>query len=142
MKLGLEETKAPCEIWSAAQISTTKLPPLHTILFGTFQVIDYHIAEADSSAQLQSQRSQDSDMCSYIDVGFGSSRSSFAGLHRFSIRRNRNERSDEGEVEIEMSSLICNPTVDRLSMPAALMIFDRVYARLLFREAVSRILRS
>ncbi|KAH7021330.1 uncharacterized protein B0I36DRAFT_388060 [Microdochium trichocladiopsis] len=106
-------SSAALEIWSKHDLSLTHLPPVSSILFGAFQVLDAYIADEHH----QSQRAGISDMVttrreqadtagstnnrgekeertqqpgaaeSYVDIGFGSDGSWFAGTHRFTVSR-------------------------------------------------------
>ncbi|KAM5354046.1 hypothetical protein ACJ41O_000696 [Fusarium nematophilum] len=117
-------------IWSLSDLHDTQLPPLHSVIFGTFQTLDTHIAALPCSAESRSQ--------SYIDFGFGSDEAGFAGVHRFAVVRS----GDDGQtVQIHCQSMSCNPRVDRPLRPRWMFAFHKAYADLLFREGVSEIKR-
>ena len=137
-------------IWSGRQLPRGQLPPLGSILFGTFQVIDLQICNHDDIAS-NTYVPEDS----YVDVGFGSDRSSFAGFHRFSVSRhagtddridefpetNSSSAHDTDSVRITLSSLSCNPTQDRPRGSSLLRSFHSMYSMFLFREGVANVLR-
>lgn len=76
---------------------------------------------------------------SYIDFAYGSDDGVLAGIHRFSIHRDGG--MDDGTIEVEFSSLSINPKGNPPGL-AILGTFHRIYAMLLFREAVSNIVRG
>ncbi|KXJ87017.1 hypothetical protein Micbo1qcDRAFT_167769 [Microdochium bolleyi] len=93
-------SKVPCTafIWSKAELSEKRLPPLNSILFGSFQVLDTHIVDSSARATTTTTKHADShsdahddkantDQESYIDIGFGNDRTQFAGVHRFCVSR-------------------------------------------------------
>lgn len=139
-----DEEKKTNFIWSYKSLSKSQLPPLHSVLFGTFQVIDEDI----SSHPIPGKES-------YVDIGFGSDRSSFSGFHRISVSRvhqseamPRGDRADDttaqnpsGLVKITFSCLACNPTRDKPSGSHLLQSFHEIYAMLLFRESVANVAR-
>ncbi len=116
--------------WKRSEISHEKLPEVDSIFFGAFQVVD---------KKLESDRSGES----YIDFAYGSSQTSFAGVHRFSIERLGGEDgSDDGEgggVRLSMSCVTCNPQEDKSIAPEWSSILHRTYAMLLFREGVAEV---
>lgn len=127
----MEKYAAASKIWSASELSKQQLPPVHSILFGAFQVIDRHIA----------REGEESETHSYVDIAFGSDLGGFAGVHRFSIwRDSRNEKS--GAVTIEFSHTSCNPTVDQPFGPDFIMSLHNIYAMLLFKEGIAKVLEE
>ncbi|KAF2116942.1 hypothetical protein BDV96DRAFT_39104 [Lophiotrema nucula] len=129
----LEAKEAPFQIWSASDLHQLKLPPLHSILFGAFQVLEVHIEESHTGAEAPRQTN------SYIDFGYHPT-TGFAGFHRFSISRDLSDK--DGAVTIEFADLVCNPTANQPIKLALLMGFHKVYAKLLFREAVAKTLKG
>ncbi|KAF2465867.1 uncharacterized protein BDR25DRAFT_204293, partial [Lindgomyces ingoldianus] len=127
--IGLKSYPVPLRIWSASELSEDRLLPMHTMLFGVFQVIDKKL-------EIQSD---DNRTHSYIDVAFGSDTSSFAGVHRFSVYRPTHLPTSPAtgagttEIEIEYPSTACNPIRDQ-SLTGVLVPFHRFYAMILFRE--------
>lgn len=99
----------------------------------------------DASAEQESTITRSE---SFIDVGYGSDKSSFSGVHRFSIERKtvrdfkHNAAAPTHEdITIRMSCMTCNPLKERRAAPEFLMTFHKIYAMLLFREAVSEVLK-
>jgi hypothetical protein len=85
---------------------------------------------------------------SFVEIGFGSNRRQFSGLHRFEVFRHREvgeneEKADAASeaVTISYSSTSCNPSVDRLPFPEYMGNFHRVYSWCLFRDGVRGILK-
>lgn len=115
-------------IWSPTALSPTTLPPRHAILFGTFQLLDLHIHDEEEEKRSGGKTE------SFVDFGFGSDGVGvgFAGVHRFAV-----VRKGDGEVEVVCASLSCNPRADGRFWLEPFGGFHRVYAGLLFREAVA-----
>lgn len=128
-------------ISKASQFSDVKLPPLNTTIFSLFHVANINIDPNHSTVP-----SNESETVSYVDVAFGSDTRRFSGAHRFSIIREGQEfgqidsQLSPKKVEVRFDSLTCNPVqVDAKpkSYSQILAKFHRIYALLLFREAVS-----
>lgn len=118
---------------SLSDFSRTSLPPRHTLLFeGNFLILDHHVAEANT---------QSSPTTSFLEVGFGDNRKQFAGLHRFEVSRDEEEKEDGG-VTVCFSSLSCNPTVNKALSPEWAFEFHKFYAQCLFRDGIREVLRD
>jgi hypothetical protein len=124
----------PARIWHHSELSATKLPPLHSVLFGAWQVVDLKLVAEDS---------RDSQEESYIDLAYGKDQWPFAGCNRFSIRRDREAEAEAvangrpTEVRVVYSQSNCNPLVDQDPMPDFMFKFHEVYAILLYKEVMS-----
>jgi hypothetical protein len=111
------------------------LPTLHTTLFGAFQVVDRFMEDAHA------RRADTFGQPSYLDLAFGSDNSSFAGVHRFTVHREKESGHDDGDViRITFASMVCNPIQNKPRFPAILHTFHKFYAKLLFREGVAQVL--
>lgn len=121
---------ARTNIWSANDLSDTKLPLLNTVLFGVFQTLDLHLATQQLDGPGRTE--------SYVDFGFGSDSYSFGGVHRFAVVRSRDDEGKE-TVQVHCQSMSCNPSVDKPLRPWWMFEFHKVYADLLFRDGVSEI---
>ncbi|KIW54134.1 hypothetical protein PV05_06516 [Exophiala xenobiotica] len=124
-------------IWSYKQLSSDRLPPLHTVLFGAFQVVDCRLTNHQNSPEPAE---------SYIDFGFGSDTSHFSGFHRFSIHRDSPKDLDppagpatSTTVTITNSCLACDPSKNNLFGGSLLHSLHKFYAMLLFQEGVARV---
>ncbi|KAF2800708.1 hypothetical protein K505DRAFT_320243 [Melanomma pulvis-pyrius CBS 109.77] len=117
-------------IWSVSQLSEQTLPPLHSKLFGGFQVVD---------CKLEQESPDSTKRQSYIDFAFGSDTGYLAGVHRFSVWRD--VRSHDDMVLVEYSDTAFNPTVNKPLMPNVLLQFHLIYAMVLFREGVSKMVQ-
>lgn len=92
----------------------------------------------------------ESPSTSNVDIAFGSDQSSFAGCHRFQVKRlERMEHNDkkvacdanehEPTIEFSIQSFVCNP-LDEKSRPNRIMMwFHSVYASLLFADAMREV---
>jgi len=113
---------------------------LYSTLFGAFQLIDLHINDSNEGGESSLLKE------SYVDFGFGSDTSSFAGVHRFAVHRSRptGDRSDLhspiANVKITYSSFTCNPSKNIPIKPFFLSTLHMIYAMLLFREGIAQIL--
>jgi hypothetical protein len=116
-------------------LADEKLPPLHSIIFGVFQVLDKQLFSVDKNLI------EDPATESYVDFGFGSDRFIFAGAHRFSIVRLK-QKSDGGRelVQIHYYSMSCNPTKNQPLKGGFMFWFHEMYGEYLFREGVSEVL--
>lgn len=108
-------------IWDYTKIPSSKLLPLGSRLFGSFKLIDKHISKAPGLDP------------SYVDYGFGSDQSRFAGCHRVQVTRSP-------QTEISLQQFICNPTKNTPSVRGYLEKFHFVYAKLLFADGVRSVL--
>ncbi|KAM5465016.1 hypothetical protein MauCBS54593_006649 [Microsporum audouinii] len=139
----------PKDIWSAAEIPTTTLLPLHSRLFGSFQVTDSRLVgqtqQSLASTITSKMKVHDAQKnYSYIDFGFGSG--NFAGCHRLSVHRQRSvddispgiEGTDPSDsvIEFRLSHFHCNPTGGKLHNLSILESFHQIYAKLLFTDAL------
>ncbi|ORX97858.1 hypothetical protein BCR34DRAFT_577664 [Clohesyomyces aquaticus] len=120
----LPKPSSPNRIQTASSLPSTTLPPLHTILFHAFQVIDLQLSTSPS----------------YVDFAFGSSLTSFAGVHRFSISR---LGDDSKTIELAFEHTSCNPNVNR-PLPGGWVLFSlhKFYAMVLYREGVAGVMRT
>lgn len=130
-------------LWSLNDVETGILPQLNTKLFGAFQVVD-------RKTEVQTLRlGSDGHQSSYVDFGYGSEQSQFAGFHRFMVCRDKVADSNkdgvsgsDGTVTITFASMTCNPTVNKPFAPRILIGFHSIYASLLFREGMARVMRE
>ncbi|KAE8318428.1 hypothetical protein BDV41DRAFT_376428 [Aspergillus transmontanensis] len=116
-----EDDPAAMTIWDHTKIPSSKLLPLGSRLFGSFKLIDKHISKAPGLGP------------SYVDYGFGSDQSRFAGCHRVQVTRSP-------QTEISLQQFICNPTKNTPSVRGDLEKFHFVYAKLLFADGVRSVL--
>lgn len=114
------------------------------MLFGAFQVIDFRIRGQSNASDTDPVPSDES----YVDFGFGSDQSRFAGVHRFSLSRSDSEAEKTKQstgaaptvVRITHSGLACNPSHNKLITPLFVFTFHKFYAMLLYREGVAQVL--
>ncbi|KAH6892412.1 hypothetical protein B0T10DRAFT_483744 [Thelonectria olida] len=126
--------KAPSPIWRKNQLSDTALPPLHSVLYGVFQVLDLQLTTEDDS------EGRKGDTESHIDFGFGSDQVGFAGAHRFSVvRPKKDPNSDVETVQIHYHSTACNPKTNKPMGPAFMFRFHEAYGEFLFREGIAEV---
>jgi hypothetical protein len=131
-------------IWSYQALPHDRLPSLTSTLFGAFQVIDSHFSDHSSTSESDGTLSEES----YVDFGFGSDQSSFAGVHRFALSRGdnsigkaeQNPGAAKDVVRITHSGLACNPSQNKPIKPRIFFTLHMFYAMLLFREGVAQIL--
>ncbi|KAE8138435.1 hypothetical protein BDV38DRAFT_244646 [Aspergillus pseudotamarii] len=116
-----KDDPAAMPIWNHKEIPSTKLLPLGSRLFGSFKLIDKHISKA---LELEP---------SYVDYGYGSDRSGFAGCHRVQVTRSP-------QTEIRLQQFICNPTKNTPSAAGYLEKLHFVYAKLLFADGIRSVL--
>ncbi|RGP79203.1 hypothetical protein FLONG3_2639 [Fusarium longipes] len=122
------------DLVSFSNIPEATLLPINSVLFGVFQVLDSRIVNPKSSKSLTKQTE------SYVDFGFGSDSTGFAGVHRFSVVRSPDE-TKEKKVQIHFQHMTCNPTVNKPLSPQWMLGFHEMYADYLFRDGVAEIKR-
>ncbi|EXM22506.1 hypothetical protein RAB80_003286 [Fusarium oxysporum f. sp. vasinfectum] len=119
---------APRKLWSCTELPEVSLPPVNTILYGVFQVLETQIG-----VKVAPNRTE-----SHVDFGFGSDSDVFAGVHRFVVVRTKEGKNEE-TVQIHYESMTCNPVQNKPLRPRILFKFHEFYADLLFRDAISEI---
>ncbi|KAL8420798.1 hypothetical protein RB594_003562 [Gaeumannomyces avenae] len=120
---------------SAESLPADSPPPVHSKLWGAFQVLDSGPQGAPSASTV------------FVDLGFGFSgpRSTFAGVDRFVVQRQKDDDGGYGAsaggqtITISYIAHACDPSQDR-PLSAVLFAFHRVYARLLFRNGLAAVL--
>ncbi|KAH7312214.1 hypothetical protein B0I35DRAFT_436384 [Stachybotrys elegans] len=130
----IEKDSLPPPVWDSERLHGDRLPPLHTKLFGAFQVAHVELAEASPTAKTHQSSSS-------VDVVFGSDKTQFAGVHRFTIIR---EADKPDSVRVYHASMACNPTVNRrfqLETIFPLHKLHKLYAMWLFQEASVEVMR-
>jgi hypothetical protein len=134
--LRTEEAPVPRRnLWSLEDIPEKRLLPINSVLFGVFQVLDSKIANSEGTKKVTKQTE------SYVDFGFGSDSTGFAGVHRFAVVRPEADDSKEKKVQIHFQHMTCNPTVNKPLSPQWMLGFHEMYADYLFRDGVSEIKR-
>lgn len=131
--LEIDESSIPSHIWDTPPLNSENLPSKHAVLFGVFQVGDISLRQVDKAAAREPGSSE-----STIDVIYGSNRSRFAGVHRFSVSRFADR---PGTIRVSFQSAICNPLVDQDLQNGLLFAFHTVYAAMLFRESIGEVQR-
>lgn len=135
--------------WNRHNIPATSFMPVGDILFGSFKIVDSHLKLTPSDP-----------LPSYLDFGFGSDRGQFAGCHRFSIHRGleskdselgrlnitgatgMTELPEEGDVEVRLEHFRCNPSKNVASWAEWIPWLHFWYAKFLFADGVSSVLRQ
>ncbi|RAL06953.1 uncharacterized protein BO97DRAFT_379458 [Aspergillus homomorphus CBS 101889] len=129
-------------IWRHPDLSDYHLHPVGTCLVGSFMILDQHIAS-------ESEMDNTGQSASWVDYGFGSDKSSFAGCHRIQITRIAEKRrrdsfkpdtAMEDQVQIELQSFQCNPQKDVIFGPEIFRQFHYLYAKMLFANGMQSIL--
>jgi hypothetical protein len=133
----------PPPIWDIERFNGDALPPLHTVLFGAFQVAHVELAEPTASS---SEKIEQDSSSSSVDIVFGSDTAQFAGVHRFSILRDGDgdgsrRRRDNSVVQVHYAHISCNPTVNKPLKPDIMFPLHKLYAMWLFREGVAEVMR-
>jgi hypothetical protein len=135
--------------WDHHKIPATTFIPMGDRLFGSFKLIDSHLKSTPSDP-----------LPSYFDIGFGSDTGRFAGCSRFSLHRDIGSKEDselsklknaetaseigltaDEEVEVRYENFRCNPSEDVVPWVECIGWFHYWYARLLFADGISSVLR-
>ncbi|KAL7941256.1 hypothetical protein V8C42DRAFT_180929 [Trichoderma barbatum] len=117
-------------IWSAKQLSDAQLPPVSTILWGTFQVAEIELSDGRASTSTGSR----------VDIVFGDSQGGFAGCHRLSVKRldpSADPEGDKTKFRLTLECLVCDPTSSKPKESEFLHRLHNNYSHLLFRDAVA-----
>ncbi|KAL8369491.1 hypothetical protein RB595_000014 [Gaeumannomyces hyphopodioides] len=131
---------------SSSSLPADSPPPVHSKLWGAFQVLDSG-PQGPTVGAPSIGTSTARAGGAFVDLGFGLSgpRSTFAGVNRFAVLRQKDDTGDDaasaGGQTITISYLAhaCNPSEDR-PLSAVLFAFHQVYARLLFRNGLAAVL--
>jgi hypothetical protein len=136
--VGLKSLPVSRHIWTAAEINGTQLPPLHSILFGAFRIVDIQ-----QSSLAEEPLGRLPARPSYVDIAFGADDGFIAGVHRFSVSEVEDSAHAEGKrhVTITFDHTSCNPKESRPLGPELLQTLHLWYAMLLFKEGVVNVLR-
>ncbi|KAL7907604.1 hypothetical protein GGI35DRAFT_454461 [Trichoderma velutinum] len=119
-------------IWSAKQLSDTQLPPISSILWGTFQVAEVELSDIHTSKSTGCR----------ADIVFGDNKGDFAGCHRFSVKRldtSTDAEADEVQFRLSLECLVCDPTSSKPKESEFLHKVHNNYSYFLFRDAVAHI---
>ncbi|PTD11097.1 hypothetical protein FCULG_00011575 [Fusarium culmorum] len=123
-------------LWSLQDIPEKNILPINSVLFGVFQVLDSHVSD------LENTKNSTKKTESYVDFGFGSDSTGFAGVHRFTVvRQQADSNSKEQQVQIHFQHMTCNPIVNKPLSPQWMLGFHEMYADYLFRDGVAEIKR-
>ena len=120
---GLPSSEYEKYIWAMKDIDEQAMPPLHTKIFGIFQVLGVELPASTNTGARES----------VVDIGFGSDTARFSGFHRLSIERTSTS------AHLHLACTSCNPTSDTPLNSGILRSFHTVYAMLLFRAAVAHV---
>ncbi|ROT34469.1 hypothetical protein SODALDRAFT_353789 [Sodiomyces alkalinus F11] len=118
-------------VWSSSSLAPDHLPPKNTILFGCFYVAEVSLGFRHEGT--------------YIDFAFGSDAGPAASLYRFSVKRtgmhgNMYSETNREVVTVHLSSLSCNPVVNRPIMPQWFQVYQQMYVQLLFRDGMAEVI--
>ncbi|KAK9236535.1 hypothetical protein V1525DRAFT_212026 [Lipomyces kononenkoae] len=134
---GLQPDPQAVTIWNLSELPNTHLLPVGSCFFGSFRILDKHIAEPSSHSS------------SYVDYGFGSDESIFAGCHRFQITRPLSSinsesgsagKQPEPQVQIQLQHFRCNPQKNVPSVAEYIERFHYIYAKMLFANGIQSLL--
>lgn len=124
----LKDTVVPAMASQRSDLPSDKLLPLYARVVDLFQVTDSYIVDRSKDQTAESE--------SFVDFAFGCDDSTFAGAHRFSVSRSP---EDPESVTIGFSCIVVNPGTGKNMVPPGTSVFHRVYAMLLFRDALAEL---
>lgn len=135
----LGELPASRRIWSSAELSKDKIPPIHSVLFGAFRIVDVQMSEPMMPSTMAPDQQSRS-----IDIAFGMDDGYIAGVHRFSVSEVEGAAgpNEQRDITIEFSHTGCNPKEDKPLGPDVLQTLHSWYAMLLFKEGVGEVLKK
>ncbi|XPS70915.1 hypothetical protein M3J07_003116 [Ascochyta lentis] len=125
-------------LWATAELDDGKLPPVHSVLFGAFRIVDIQVPNSAESSPLHS-----GPLYSYIDFAFGADEYFIAGVHRFFVSELGGAECSQGTrcITVGFAHTGCNPRENKPLGPAILQTLHLWYAMLLFKEGVVEILK-
>jgi hypothetical protein len=86
----------------------------------------------------------DENANSYVDYGFGSDESRFAGCHRFRVTRLppalETLETTDGQIRIDLEHFRCNPQKNVPSLAERFQWFHFLYAKALFANGIQALL--
>ncbi|KAL2678509.1 hypothetical protein Neosp_009256 [[Neocosmospora] mangrovei] len=126
---GFEIPPDAATVWNKADIPNTHLLPVGSCLFGSFRLLNKHMAVVPSVEEP-----------SYVDYGFGSDEFIFGGCHRFQITRLPVAEKEEAQIQIELQHLRCNPQKNQPSPAEYIERFHYIYAKMLFANGIQALL--
>ena len=156
-----EATQSAQHIWNASSLPSNKILPLYSTIFGSFQVLASHVPSEEHHYPRYS----------FVDFGYGTSHSSFAGNHRFITRRpslspppvmsahpDAAIKDDDSlieelqeimanplgkdEIEIKLEMYYCNPSNPKGNSATKVNWLHTLYGRLLFWDGMRRVVRA
>ncbi|KFZ20629.1 hypothetical protein V502_03111 [Pseudogymnoascus sp. VKM F-4520 (FW-2644)] len=119
--------------WSRHNIPATSFMPVGDILFGAFKLVDSHLKLTPSDP-----------LPSYLDFGFGGLElKKDSELSRLNVTGAAGEGGlpDDGEVEVRLEHFRCNPSKNVPSWAECISWFHYWYAKFLFADGISSVLR-
>lgn len=136
------------EVWSAAEIREIQEWNVGMKVAGAFQIASTGVASDDEWSEDRSilarpvEEGGTSPQESHVDFVYGWDGGILRGVHRFSVLRHGPEDGEGRKsqlCELRFASVACNPTANQ-PLNALLGKLHRVYALLLFRNAVAEVL--
>ncbi|OBT48627.1 hypothetical protein VE00_00835 [Pseudogymnoascus sp. WSF 3629] len=119
--------------WNHHNIPAMSFMPVGDILFGAFQLVDSHLKLTPSEP-----------LPSYLDFGFGGLESKKdSELDSVNVSRAASDADmlEVGEVEVRLEHFRCNPSRNVPSWAECISWFHRWYAKFLFADGISSVLR-
>ncbi|KIH92418.1 hypothetical protein SPBR_03214 [Sporothrix brasiliensis 5110] len=120
-------------------IPSRQLLPVGSLFFNSFLLVDKHIAALDATP---SKPVETVDVNSYVDYGFGSDTSRFAGCHRFRVTRlPPTPETSDAQIRIDLEHFRCNPRENVPSLAEPIQWFHFLYAKALFANGIQALLK-
>jgi len=134
----------PPTIWNLSSLSSTEIPPLGSLLFNNFLLLDCSAASSERRRQLfPSSRVVPRPHLTFAEFVYGSERIHFSGSHRFEVTREKSKTTDSQDmIRISLSSISCNPVTEQRSVPGFLLVFHAIYARFLFADGIREVMKQ
>ncbi|KAI1363810.1 hypothetical protein F5Y08DRAFT_231472 [Xylaria arbuscula] len=130
------------EIWDLSSISPKLTPPIASLLFGNFLVLDSSLMTPTQRDQLPSDYARHAKPPhAFVEFTYGGEDLGLVGSHRFEVSRHEVEKDAEVEecVKITFSCVVCKPKTG-LGPSSFLQPFHVLYSHLLFSDGVRSVL--
>ncbi|KAH8889098.1 hypothetical protein GQ53DRAFT_843162 [Thozetella sp. PMI_491] len=130
------------EIWHLSSLSASVVPPLGSLLFGNFILLDSSAASVEErDAMFPCSNPGSRPDCVFAEFTAGSASIEFISSHRFEITREKT--AEEGEmVKITFSHVNCNPTGNASRIRSWMKSLHVLYSKLLFSDGVREVLAN
>jgi len=134
----------PPPIWSLSRISAAALPPLGSLLFGNFLLLDSSATSSEHRKALFPSSTGIPRPCFlFAEFVFGTDTSRLAGSIRLEVEREKDDSAAGEEfVRLRYAQMRCNNVTGGFAGPKWFTPVHLLYARLLFADGVREVMKD